>query len=267
MIRDLALEAIEYVEKNDLVTVPPLAKETFRMEMMTPERQLVAPFFLGGERILVSYPTSTMTHEQKMMSMRGNNPYFSRATVHHELIPGHHLQGFQNARFKPYRTVFSTPFWGEGWALYWELLLWDRGFQNTPRHAAENKIGMLFWRAHRGARIAFSLGFHLGQLTAEQCVDMLVNQVGHEPDNASAEVRRSFAGDYAPLYQCAYLIGGLQFYSLRKELVGPGRMTHRQFHDAILRENRIPVEMVRAILTRQKLARDFRTTWKFLGDI
>src|SRR5262249_53563565 len=49
IIKDLALEAIEYVEKNDLVTVPPLARESWRMEMMTPERQLVSPFFLGGE--------------------------------------------------------------------------------------------------------------------------------------------------------------------------------------------------------------------------
>src|SRR6185369_1187575 len=47
MIRDLALEAIKFVEDHDLVTVPELAKETWRMEMMTPERQLVSPFFLG----------------------------------------------------------------------------------------------------------------------------------------------------------------------------------------------------------------------------
>ena len=60
--------------------------------MMSPERQLVAPFFLGGETILVSYPTDGMTHEQKLMSLRGNNKHFARATVHHELIPGHHLQ-------------------------------------------------------------------------------------------------------------------------------------------------------------------------------
>src|SRR5262245_37530893 len=111
MIRDLAYEAIEYVEKNNLVTVPPLARESWRMEMMSPERQLVSPFFLGGEVIQVSYPTNTMAHEQKMMSMRGNNPHFSRATVHHELIPGHHLQGFMTARYKPYRGLFGTPFW------------------------------------------------------------------------------------------------------------------------------------------------------------
>src|SRR4029079_5819098 len=88
MIKDLAIEAIKFVDDNDLVTVPQLARDTWRMEMMTPERQLVSPFFLGGETILVSYPTNTMSHEQKMMSMRGNNPSFSRATVFHELIPG-----------------------------------------------------------------------------------------------------------------------------------------------------------------------------------
>ena len=79
--------------KNNLVTIPETAREGWRMEMMSPERQLVSPFFLGGETILVSYPTDTMTHEQKLMSMRGNNRHFTRAVTHHELIPGHHLQG------------------------------------------------------------------------------------------------------------------------------------------------------------------------------
>ncbi|HSE32039.1 MAG TPA: DUF885 family protein [Pyrinomonadaceae bacterium] len=259
MIKDLALEAIKFVEDNDLVTVPELARDSWRMEMMTPERQLVSPFFLGGEVILVSYPTNTMAHEQKMMSMRGNNPHFSRATVHHELIPGHHLQGFMAARYKPYRSVFSTPFWTEGGALYWELLLWDLNFAKKP----EDKIGMLFWRMHRCARIIFSLSFHLEKMTPQECIDLLVNRVGHERDNATAEVRRSFDGSYGPLYQIAYLIGGLQIYSMHRELVKSGKMTNRAFNDAVLRENRIPIEMVRASLTKQKLTRDFKTSWKF----
>jgi uncharacterized protein (DUF885 family) len=259
LIKKLALEAIKFVEDNDLVTVPELARDSWRMEMMTPERQLVSPFFLGGEVILVSYPTNTMAHEQKMMSMRGNNPHFSRATVHHELIPGHHLQGFMAARYKPYRGVFSTPFWTEGGALYWELLLWDLNFAKTP----EDKIGMLFWRMHRCARIIFSLSFHLEKMTPQEAIDFLVNRVGHERDNATAEVRRSFDGSYGPLYQIAYLIGGLQIYNLHKELVKTGKMTNRAFNDAILRENRIPIELVRSSLTKQKLTRDFQTNWRF----
>ena len=262
MIRDLALEAIKFVEDNDLVTVPELAKDTWRMEMMTPERQLVSPFFLGGETILVSFPTNTMAHEQKMMSMRGNNIHFARATVFHELIPGHHLQGFMAARNKPYRQVFGTPFWTEGNALYWELLFWDLKFAKSP----ENKIGMLFWRMHRCARIIFSLSFHLEKMTPQECIDLLVNKVGHERDNATAEVRRSFDGSYGPLYQIAYLIGGLQQYAMHHELVDSGKMTNRQFNDALLKENRIPIEMIRASITRQKLTRDFVTTWRFYGQ-
>ena len=259
LIRDLAREAIDYVKKNDLVTVPKTAEETWRMEMMTPERQLVAPFFLGGETILVSYPTDGMTHEQKMMSMHGNNPHFARAVTHHELIPGHHLQQYMTRRYRPYREIFRTPFWGEGWALYWEFILWDRGFDKTP----EDKIGALFWRSHRAARIIFSLNFHLGNWTPEQCVDLLVDKVGHERDNALAEVRRSFGGDYGPLYQMAYMMGGLQLYSLHHDLVDSRKMTDRNFHDAILKEGPIPIEMVRAILTDQKLSREQKPGWKF----
>ena len=265
LIRDQAREAIDYVKKNDLVTVPRVAEESWRMEMMTPERQLIAPFFLGGETILVSSPTDSMTHEQKMMSMRGNNPHFARAVTHHELIPGHHLQQFMTSRYRPYRRLFNTPFWGEGWALYWEFILWDRGFVKTP----EDKIGALFWRSHRAARIIFSLNFHLGNWTPEQCVDLLVSKVGHERDNALAEVRRSFSGDYGPLYQMAYMMGGLQFYNLHRTLVENADksvrvpMTNRAFHDAILKEGPIPVEMVRAILTKQKLSRDFKANWRF----
>jgi uncharacterized protein (DUF885 family) len=263
LILEQAVEAIEYVEKNRLVTVPPLARDTWRMTMMTPERQRVNPFFTGGETISVSYPTDTMTHEQKLMSMRGNNIHFSRSTVFHELIPGHHLQAYMSQRYRPYRGVFRTPFWGEGWALHWEFLFWDMGFPKTP----ENRIGMLFWRSHRAARIIFSLSFHLGKMTAQEAIDFLVERVGHERENAVAEVRRSFETSYAPLYQSAYMLGALQLRALHKDLVGSGKMTNQQFHDRILEGNSIPIEMVRASVTGQKLSKDFRPVWMFYGNV
>lgn len=230
------------------------------MIMMTPDRQLVNPFFTGGEVLSISYPTNTMEEDDKMMSMRGNNPHFSRATVHHELIAGHHLQGFMNNRYKAYRNL-ETPFWIEGWSLYWEMLLWDLHFPQSP----EDRIGMLFWRMHRCARIIFSLNYHLGKWTPRQCIDFLVDRVGHERANAEGEVRRSFVGGYSPLYQLAYMIGGLQFYAMKKELVDSGKMTYQQYHDAVLHENAMPVAMVRAILTNQAIPKDYKAEWKFYG--
>ena len=262
VVMDLAREAIDFVESRDLVTVPPLAKEIWGLEMMSPERQRVNPFFLGGEVIRVSFPTDEMTHEEKRMSMRGNNIHFSRATVHHELIPGHHLQGFMTERYNSHRSLFRTPFWGEGWALYWEMRLWDLGFPTTP----EDRIGMLFWRMHRAARIIFSLSFHLGEMTPDEAIAFLVDRVGHEPANATAEVRRSFNGSYSPLYQAAYMLGGLQIRALHEQLVVGGEMTERDFHDAILKGGRMPIEMVRARLLGEVPPRDFRAAWRFYGD-
>nr|WP_287938736.1 DUF885 family protein [Algoriphagus sp.] len=256
----LGEEAIDIMVKNDWLTVPPLAIETWRTSMISAERQRVSPFFLGGEVIQISYPTSEMSHEEKMMSMRGNNPHFSRATVQHELIPGHHLQQFMNQRYMTHRRPFGTPFWTEGWALYWEFVLWDRNF---PRDA-KDKVGMLFWRMHRCARIIFSLNYHLGKMTPQQCIDLLVDKVGHERANAEAEVRRSFEGSYGPLYQIAYMIGALEIYSMRKELVDSGKMPEKQFHDLILTQNAMPIEILRAKVTGKPLDKNHKASWRFL---
>ncbi len=262
LIRKLVVEGSDFAKKNDLVTVPPLADETWRMIMMTPERQLVNPFFTGGDEISVSYPTDTMTYDQREMSMRGNNIPFARATAFHEMIPGHFLQFYMQARYRSYRWIFDTPFWTEGNAFWWEMLFWDKGFDQTP----EERVGALVWRMHRSARIIFTMNFHLGRWTPQQCVQYLIDNVDFEPDNAAAEVRRSFDGSVGPLYQSAYLLGALQFRALHKELVGSGKMTDRAFHDAILHENSMPVELLRADLEKQMLTRDFTTGWKFYGE-
>ena len=261
LISGLAYEAVDFLRKRDLVTVPPHAIDTWRMTMMSPERQKVNPFFLGGEAIQVSFPTDAMDHSGKLDSLRANNRHFCLATVHHELIPGHHLQGWYLDRYQPHRQLFSTPFWIEGWALWWEMHLWDLGFPKTP----ENRGGMLFWRTHRCGRILFSLNFHLGRWTPEQCIDFLVDRVGHDRHTATGEVRRSFNGDYSPLYQVGYMMGAIQLRALHAELVTSGRMTEKRFHDSVLEGGMMPIEMVRARLMETRLPKEFPPTWKFAG--
>jgi uncharacterized protein (DUF885 family) len=262
LVRDLAQEAVAYIEAKQMITVPELAKSAWRMEMMSPERQRLNPYFLGGESIIVSYPTSTMSQEEKRMAMRGNNIHFSRSTVFHELIPGHWLQQYMTARHRDYRRRLGTPFWTEGWALYWEMLLWDDGFPRGP----EDRVGMLYWRMHRCARIIFSLSFHLEKMTAQECVRFLIERCAQEPDNAAAEVRRSFEGNYGPLYQIAYMIGALQFRALAAEATGPGKRPLREFHDEVLRLGRLPVELIRAELLSLPLTPGYRTQWRFYSE-
>ncbi len=259
LIRDLAIEAMEYLDAHDLVTVPPLCRESWRIAMMSPERQLVNPFFTGGETISVSLPDQ---HDVA----RGEND--EHAGEQHPLLPRH----------GPPRADSGPPSSG----------IHDLAIQNVPppvQHAIlGRRLGSLLGAAPLGQRvrqvarepgrhavladaslrgIIFSLGFHLEKMSPQECIDFLVNRIGHERDNATAEVRRSFTTSYGPLYQAAYLLGGLQLHALHREMVDSGKMTDRDFHDAILKENDIPIDMVRALLNGQSLTPDYTPSWRF----
>ena len=76
-------------------------------------------------------------------------------------------------------------------------------------------------------------------------------------------MRRSFNGDYSPLYQVGYMMGALQLRALHHELVDSGKMTDRAFHDGIMHGGSMPIEMVRAHLAQTKLPKDFTAAWRF----
>jgi hypothetical protein len=53
---ELYNESIDFLKRKDLVTIPPMAEETWRMAMMSPELQKILPFFYGGEEFAIAYP-------------------------------------------------------------------------------------------------------------------------------------------------------------------------------------------------------------------
>ncbi len=260
LVTDIAHEAIAFTQQHQFITVPPLCEETWRLAMMSPEAMKTSPYVAySGQQILVAFANAEMKQEDKLMAMRGNNRAFTHLTVMHELIPGHHLQSFQGARHKEYRARFGTPFYVEGWALYCELRFWDLGWARTP----QDRIGMLFWRMTRAARIIVTLNYHLGRMKPDEMVDFFVNRVGHERFGATSEVRRFIGEDVAPLYQAGYLLGGKQLLALHDEMVGDGKLAERQFNDAVLATAPIPIELLRAELRQLPLTRDTQPAWSF----
>ena len=260
LIAQQAREAIEFVKSKDLVTVPKFAEETWRIQMLSVDAQKTMPYAAySGMQMMAAYPRQDMKHDDKLMSLRGNNSHFQRIVTAHELIPGHHLQAWYAQRYHQYRDLFYTSFYVEGWALYWELRLWDLGYAKSP----EDKIGMLFWRMHRCARIIVTLKYHLGQMKPPEMIDFLVNRVGHEKFGATSEVRRFMV--YPPLYQCGYMLGGLQLVALHNDMVGTGKMTEREFNDSILKYGPIPIEYIRDGMLNTSLTRDTKPSWRFGG--
>ena len=102
-------------------------------------------------------------------------------------------------------------------------------------------------------------------MTPQQCIDLLVNDVGHEYANAEAEVRRSFTTSYPPLYQLAYMMGGLQFYALRNEISAKG-WTEKEYHDRVMHEGSMPIEILRNLLLEIPVSESYKAKWKFSTD-
>lgn len=260
LVGSVAREALAFVRGKAFATVPAGCEETWRIAMLSPEGLKTVPYAAyGGQEIMVAYAREDLRQDDKLMVMRGNNRHFTRLTTAHELIPGHHLQIYQAARNNTHRRVFSTPFYIEGWALYCELRLWDMGWARTP----QERIGMLFWRMNRAARIVVTLRHHLGRMKPDEMVDFLIDRVGHERLGARSEVRRFVGEGFSPLYQAAYTLGGLQLRALHDEMVKPGGMTECAFNDAVLTAGPMPVELLRTLLRGPPPARDARPVWRF----
>ncbi|MCF7961129.1 MAG: hypothetical protein K9M08_10325 [Pirellula sp.] len=68
---------------------------------------------------------------------------------------------------------------------------------------------------------------------------------------------------YGPLYQADYMLGGLQLLALQKEVVQAGKKTNREFHDAILRENYLPFELLRSKMLSLPFSKEQLPAWKF----
>jgi uncharacterized protein (DUF885 family) len=61
----------------------------------------------------------------------------------------------------------------------------------------------------------------------------------------------------------AYMLGGLQLRALHEELVTKGKMSDREFHDRVLREGPIPIEVLRAVMKGEKLEKGYTPRWRF----
>jgi len=83
-------------------------------------------------------------------------------------------------------------------------------------------------------------------MTPKEMIVFLIKEVSLEESEATSKVNRYIGDSYSPLYQCGYIIGGLQLQELYEQIVGEGKMTPHESHDAVLKMGLVPIEMIRA---------------------
>jgi len=166
----------------------------------------------------------------------------------HEAVPGHHLQIAlqQEAADGPYfrRGVDVTAFI-EGWGLYSEFLGEEMGFYRTPYE----RFGRLSYEMWRACRLVSDTGSHWLGWNIEQARACFRDNSALAPLNIETELQRYIGW---PGQATAYKIGEIRLRGVRtraeREL--GDRFDVRRFHDALLVDGPLPLDLLDARMDR-----------------
>lgn len=165
--------------------------------------------------------------------------YDKQALVLHEAVPGHIFQ-LTLARaltgLPEFRRFYSNSAYIEGWGLYAESLGLQVGVYRDPA----SHFGQLASERFRAVRLVVDTGLHSMGWTRQQAIDYFK---AHAPSESLAEVDRYIAW---PGQALSYKMGQLKIRQLRTEAEQKlgARFDIRQFHDVILRDGVLPLDLL-----------------------
>lgn len=238
----------EFILERGLATLPP-GEQIELVDTPLFERQLIpyaaylppAPFETEQRGLFYVTPIDTQASpDVQQQQLFGHNVPSLITTVVHEAYPGHHLQlTLANRTRGKMRKLADNNVFAEGWALYCEEMMYEEGFYPDPLVRLA-QLQATLWRA---ARVVIDVGLHTGEMSFDDAVRMLIEEVCVEPPNAVAEVRRY---TMTPTQPSSYLIGREAILSLRSEIKARDpRFRLGAFHDRLLSYGTIPPALIR----------------------
>ncbi|MGV3480780.1 MAG: DUF885 domain-containing protein, partial [Sphingobium sp.] len=166
------------------------------------------------------------------------------ALTSHEAVPGHHHQiALQQELDIPLWRRYGNGFtaFTEGWGLYSERLGIETGIYDTP----QKDMGRLSYEMWRACRLVVDTGIHAKGWSKDQAVAFMKDNSALTDANIDAEVNRYITW---PGQALAYKLGELKIRELRdraEKSLG-GRFDLRRFHDAVLGQGAVPLDVLDA---------------------
>jgi uncharacterized protein (DUF885 family) len=252
----------DFLAREGLVTLP--ESETclvepsplFQRPVLGVASYMAPPAFsdsLTGHFFVPFAPDGTSADEVDKRLSSNSHASIPAVSVH-EAYPGHHWHlVMRRLHASRLRKVMSTPYFNEGWALYAERMMRERGFFDDPVVQLNQLESSIF----RALRVVVDTSLHMGELTFDDAVAQLHTRLAMSEPTARAEVGRYCAW---PTQASSYLTGCLGILDIRTRWLAarglgdvaiadldPGVL--RDFHDAITSAGSLPVGLAaRAML-------------------
>jgi uncharacterized protein (DUF885 family) len=182
-----------------------------------------------------------------------SHPWREVTTVHHEGVPGHHLQltvALAEPDLHPWqRSMVHVHGHAEGWAHYAERWADEIGLLRDPAE----RLGMLYGQRWRAARIVIDMGLHLGypipatgeSWTAERGIEVLRHASGCDEPTARFEIDRYLGW---PGQALAFRVGARLWRELRERAAARPGFDLREFHMRALRLGTMGLGTLRDVL-------------------
>ena len=247
-------KARSFLEQTGIVTLPPgetcavVPSPVFQRPVLGVASYVAPPSFSDrwkGHFFVPFAPDGAS--EEEVQARLSNNSYGSIPTTSvHEAYPGHHWHlVMRKGNPSDVRRVYSTPYFTEGWALYAERVMRERGFFEDPIHELHHLNATLF----RAARIVVDTSLHLGEMSFEEAVAFMMDRAAMPEPVAIAEVGRYC---WWPTQASSYLTGCLEILAIRDRYLAARGFASvaprdvpvevlREFHDALASSGALPL--------------------------
>jgi uncharacterized protein (DUF885 family) len=230
-------DAVELPPGDDLevIDTPPFLRST-----VTAAYDQAPPFDPTTKGFFFVTPIDRALPKARQEEMLRENDHGDLVdTAVHEAYPGHHLQ-LSFARRNPsiVRKALDHAIFSEGWALYSEELMAELGY-----YTDEERLLQLEWTLVRAARIVIDVGLHVSDMSFEQAVKMLTDEVHLERQLALSEVKRYTMSPTQPL---AYLTGRQMILKMRERYRARegGKFSLKKFHTDVLQRATVPPSLM-----------------------
>jgi len=249
--KTVVTQATAFVKQHDLVTVPnvPLdviAMPEFKRGVAIAYCDAPGPLEKNGQTFFAVAPTpKEWSKERRESFFREYNNYMIRDLTVHEAMPGHYLQLAHANEFRAptlVRAVFRSGPFIEGWAVYCEQVMAERGYGGP-----EVKMQQLKMRLRAICNAILDQSIHAGNMSEKEAMDLMTKEGYQQEGEAVAKWKRA---RLTSAQLSTYFVGATEHLDLRaatQKKLG-NQFNLKKYNDQVISYGSPPAKYVREIM-------------------
>ena len=229
--------ATTFVRANNLVTLPAepvkaIVMPEFSRGVAVAYCNAVGPFERHGETFYAISPTPRDWAPARVESFfREYNNYMLQDITVHEAMPGHYLQLAHANKFTAptkLRAIFQSNTFAEGWAVYAEALMAERGYGGP-----EVRMQQLKLKLRTIINAILDQKIHTNGMTEKEAMALMMNEGFQEEGEAAGKWRRAAL---TSTQLSNYYVGSIEVNDIRRayEAKMGDTLDYKRMHDQML---------------------------------